>query len=60
MVGRDSRRFGRRAVSFARAVDRALAAFERAELRCLVTLYPRKLPKTDEDLLALELAFSEG
>jgi hypothetical protein len=44
---------------FRAGCGRRLSVYERAELRCLVTLYPRELPEIDEDLRALDSAFSE-
>ena len=35
-----------------------LSPYERAELRCLATLYPPELSEIDEDFLARELAFA--
>jgi hypothetical protein len=44
---------------FRAGCGRRLSVSERAEIRCLVALYPRELPEIDEDLRALESAFSE-
>jgi hypothetical protein len=35
-----------------------LSPYERAELRCLATLYPPELSEIDEDFLARESAFA--